>query len=95
MDKLVPVEGYGHSDDLIGYWNENKNKFEPLNDKVIDNLLENHKKTFRSEPMVVRVSKALSREGKYITYCSFNDYDKDRIIANIDPSPFDGEKWWE
>lgn len=94
MDKLIPVEGYD-CDDLIGHWNVDKNKFEPSDNNSINDLLEKYKKTFRNESMVVRVSKSLSREGKYIAYCSLGNYDEDRIIANIDSSPFDGEKWWE
>lgn len=91
MDKLIPVEGY--SGEVIGFWNENKNIFELEDGKPIEELLEKYRSVFHDKPMFLRVSDFLTKEGRYISYCSFDQ--NERIITVLEPNSLDFEKWWE
>lgn len=73
MSNLTPVESYGGSK-IIGHWNEDINKFIPIDENTMQELLEYY--TYPGRPIIglylsIRIMDK-KREGSYQTYVTYD-----------------------
>ena len=80
MENLIQVKGF--ADVLLGYWNESENKFEKINENVINDETNSQWKHYPVLPLMIQISKTKVND-EYQTYRSIATKPNERTLIYI------------